>query len=46
MKSGEYIEMIGVPVGRKELGGGIIEAGKGYPGPRPPLKTRRLERVV
>lgn len=51
IKSGEYKSVMVLPVGRSELGkggGGESGSGKGmgYPGPRPPLKTRRFEKSV
>lgn len=42
IRSGEYVASLGVPVGMEEWKGET----RGYPGPRPPLKTRRLERAV
>lgn len=45
---------MGIPQGRRELGLISIigsattsnDAGRSYPGPRPPLKTRRFEKTA
>lgn len=48
IKSGEYSVVLALPPGppmRRELGGGEAPKEPVYPGPRPPLKTRRLARA-
>lgn len=48
-KSGEYVALLGIPVvdmtERRFLAGQIAPAEIVYPGPRPPLKTRRFAKA-